>query len=198
MSYITYDNKGLGDTFTHLDANELKTVINANYDEHDALANSLTVSTVNITNPDDDTWQGDVVSAVAGEAMTKANRWAPLYCKDTGTGTRFYLYNADSTDADNDIYTPIALLYTDSDAIVAGTEISVTLGDGVLSNDSWTTAYGNVGTPLYCNNTDGGITFTYPSDSGDHIKQIGTLLNITANGRNVFEISFRYPDVVVP
>lgn len=153
-------------------------------------------TSLNIDDPTDDTWQGKTAEAVAGETLT-GYQWAPLYCKDTGSGTRFYLYDADASDADNDTYPPIALLVT-SGTILAGTPIEVTIGDGILANDSWTATQANVGKPIYCNTAAGEPTTTVPSGSGDHIKMIGTLLNIAANGRDVWDISFRYPDVTVP
>ena len=122
-------------------------------------------------------------------------RWAPLYCKDTGDGTKFYLYDCDSTDADT--YSPIALLHSDGD-YSADDPIVVTIGDGILANDSWGGTEAQIGAALYCYPIPGYTSYTAPSSPGDHVKQIGTLLNINANGRDVWEISFRYPDAVVP
>lgn len=142
-----------------------------------------------ILSTSDDKWQGLLTSAVAGETLT-GYQWAPLYCKDTGSGTRFYLYDCDAVDADS--YSPVALLKS-SGTIVAGDSITITVGDGILSKDGWTTttpAAGHVGKAVYCTDTKGVVDFTMPS--AGHIKQIGTLFNIAANGRDIFDVSFRY------
>ncbi|MBC2712863.1 MAG: hypothetical protein HGJ94_18295 [Desulfosarcina sp.] len=153
--------------------------------------------TLNILNPADDSWQGKTVAAVAGESMAAADQWKVLYCKDTGSGTRFYFYDADSADPDNDTYSPIALLHS-SGTYSAGDAIVVTVGDGILANDGWAAAQAQVGTGVFCSDVlAGGILYSAPSGAGDHIKQIGTVLNIAANGRDVFDISFRYPDWTV-
>jgi hypothetical protein len=152
---------------------------------------------VNLVNPTDDTWQGKIESAAVYGDATTGYQWAVLYAKDTGSGTRYYLYNADTAASDNDTYGPIAFLVS-SGTPTAGDTITVSVGDGVLSNDGWSAAESGVGQPIYAGQTDGYITSTKPSDSGDHIVQIGTLINIAANGRDVWDISFRYPDVTVP
>lgn len=151
----------------------------------------------NITDPTDDTWQGDTAPAVAGEAMTTANRWAALCCKDTGSGTRWYLYNPDAANTDNNTYLPLALLVT-NDTITAGDAITITRGDGTLANSTWDAAQAQVGKAIYF--SDGGagyLSYAAPDDEDDVIKQAGTLLNIDANGRDVWDIAFSYPAVVV-
>lgn len=143
----------------------------------------------NIDDPTDDTWQGQTCEAVAGETIAQ---WDVLCCKDTGSGTKWYVYDPDSTNSDNNTYLPLALAI---DAGAADATITITKGPGTVANDGWTAAAGNVGTALFP--VTGGVSHTPPSGSGDVIKQIGTLLNITANGRNVWDINFAYPAVVI-
>lgn len=193
MSLITFTDwdTGVNKYFTPEHANAFKDAVNDNH------ARIAALEEINILDPDDQTWQGRISAAVAGESMSAANRWAPLYAKDTGSGTRFYLYNADTDDPDNDTYPPVALLASEG-PFVAGDAIVIAIGDGILANDDWAAAQAQVGTPLFCDITPGGVSFTIPSAVGDHIKQIATLFNIAANGRDIWEVSFKYPDVVVP
>lgn len=151
-------------------------------------------TTFNIISPADDVWLGKLATAVAGETLS-GKQWAPLYLKDTGTGSRYYLYDADAADADD--YKPIALLWG-SAVYAAGDSITITSGDGVLAKDDWantTATAAHVGTAVYCTTTAGVVDFTRPTSG--HAKQIGTLLNIAANGRDVWDISFRYLDWTV-
>lgn len=207
MSSITYDNKGAGDSFTAGDANEIKTAVNDNdtrIDAIEAISGLLKIvsgspsaavawddyipAEYNILTPTDQTWQGLTADAVAGEAMTAADQWRPLCRKDTGSGTRYYFYDPDSTNSDNDTYYPVGLLVT-GDTIAAGDSIIITKGDGVLANDDWTAVAGDVGTDLFC--ITGGVSFTPPSGSGDVVIKIGTCENVV--GQSVFEISFKFP-----
>lgn len=216
MSLITYANKAIGKWFTAGDANEIKAAVNDNHartDAIEAIEGILKVAggspaaavagvdfispTGNLVNPADQTWQGKTAAGVAGGAMTSANRWAPLYCKDGGSGTRWYLYNPDASNSDNDLYLPTALLVTGG-SIAAGGAITVTEGDGVLANDTWAALQSQVGTALFCADTGAGhVGYAAPNGAGDVIKQIGTLKNIAANGRDVWSISFSHPAVVV-
>lgn len=158
------------------------------------LVANYTAISVGLTTPTDNTWQGKYASGVAGETLT--GQYNVLYRKDTGSGTKYYLYNAGTADADNDSYGPVALLLT-SGTVVADDAITVTSGSGILADDDMVIASGNVGTPVYAGETDGAITFTKPSDAGDHIIQLGTVANINANGRDVVEFAFTYPDWTV-
>jgi hypothetical protein len=149
---------------------------------------------VDLTNPTDDTWQGKTAPGVAGETLTGKQRKV-LYRKDTGSGPRYYLYSADSTDSDNDTYGPVALLISPlTGTISAGDAIVVTSGAGILADDSLTIVQANVGAPIFASETAGEMTFTMPSNSGDHIVQLGTVANMESNDRDVLEISFTYPD----
>jgi hypothetical protein len=145
----------------------------------------------NIIDPDDASWQGDTAVGVAGEAMIAADQGKLLCCKDEGDGARWFFYDPDSTNADNYTYLPLAILLS-ADSFDAGDLISITSGNGILALDglAGTIAEGEVGQPVYAI-TDG-ISVTPPSDSGDVIKQIGTVLDRAANERDIFQISFDY------
>lgn len=151
----------------------------------------VTGTVLDLVSTANNVWLGKTATGVAGETLT-GKQWCPLYCKDTGSGTRFYLYDADAAGADN--YRPIALLKTD-DTISAGDTITITVGEGILGKDDWTDttpAAEHVGKAVFCTTTAGVVDFTRPTSG--HAKQIGTLLNIAANGRDVWDISFRYLD----
>ena len=148
----------------------------------------------NIANPADAVWQGRTAAAVAGEILAVADQWKLLYCKDTGLGPRWYLYSPLAANTDNMTYLPTALLTTAA-VVAAGGAIEITRGDGTLSNDDWTAVVADIGKAIYAD--DGGASVTAPSASGDVIKKIGTVLNVTANARNVFDISFSYPEVKI-
>jgi hypothetical protein len=144
---------------------------------------------VNETDPSDSTWDGRLDSdAVAGESMTAADYGRPLYCKDTGSGTRWYFYDPDATNTDNVDLQPTALLLTAATKS-AGDTISVTSGQGTFAHDGWTDTmldYDNVGYAVFCTST--GVDITAPSGVGDVVKQIGTVVGYTS--RHVFRISF--------
>jgi hypothetical protein len=144
---------------------------------------------VNETDPSDSTWDGRLDSdAVAGESMTAADYGRPLYCKDTGSGTRWYFYDPDATNTDNVDLQPTALLLTAATKS-AGDTISVTSGQGTFAHDGWTDSmldYDNVGYAVFCTST--GVDITAPSGVGDVVKQIGTVVGYTS--RHVFRISF--------
>jgi hypothetical protein len=144
---------------------------------------------VNETDPSDSTWDGRIDSdAVAGESMTSADYGRPLYCKDTGSGTRWYFYDPDATNTDNVDLQPTALLLTAATKS-AGDTISVTSGQGTFAHDGWTDSmldYDNVGYAVFCTST--GVDITAPSGIGDVVKQIGTVVGYTS--RHVFRISF--------
>jgi hypothetical protein len=144
---------------------------------------------VNETDPSDSTWDGRLDSdAVAGESMTSADYGRPLYCKDTGSGTRWYFYDPDATNTDNVDLQPTALLLTAATKS-AGDTISVTSGQGTFAHDGWTDSmldYDDVGYAVFCTST--GVDITAPSGVGDVVKQIGTVVGY--NSRHVFRISF--------
>lgn len=147
---------------------------------------------VNILDPVDGSWQGQWAEAVAGESMSAADQWRPLCRKDTGAGTRYYFYDPDESNGDNDVFLPVALLIT-ADTIAAGESILVTSGDGILANDAWSAAQANVGKDLFC--VTGGVSFTQPAGVGDVIKKIGSLESVS--DRQVWQISFSYPEVLI-
>jgi hypothetical protein len=153
------------------------------------LATTYQLGEINETDPSDSTWDGRLDSdAVAGESMTSADYGRPLYCKDTGSGTRWYFYDPDATNTDNVDLQPTALLLTAATKS-AGDTISVTSGQGTFAHDGWTDSmldYDDVGYAVFCTST--GVDINAPSGVGDVVKQIGTVVGY--NSRHVFRISF--------
>jgi hypothetical protein len=198
MSDISETEFGLLDGLTDLRNAEDTFTTGSNVPDGLAIYNYLVAYylpiSVDLTNPTDDTWQGKTAPGVAGETLTGKQRKV-LYRKDTGSGPRYYLYSADSTDSDNDTYGPVAYLISPlTGTISAGDAIVVTSGAGILADDSLTIVQANVGAPIFASETAGEMTFTKPSDSGDHIIQLGTVANMESNDRDVIEASFTYPD----
>jgi len=154
------------------------------------------------TDPTDDTWQGDTITdAVAGEALnstTGADQWKVLYIKDTGSGSRYYLYNANSTFGDSDDFEPLSLLASTA-TVAAGGTITVTTGPGILRNDGYGSfAAADIGKSLYCGESAGAVSLTAPNDSDDMIKKVATVLNIEDNGGDVFEFRWGHPWGKIP
>ena len=137
----------------------------------------------------DDTWQGSRASFVAGESISQ---WDIIYLKYNTDGPRAYMYNANSTDSDNDTYRPMGIALAVG---TAGSAFNVGIGFGIARNDGWTfTDATDEGKPIFAGETDGAITLTRPSDSGDHIIHLGNIIDED-------EIMFSFgniTDVVVP
>jgi len=159
--------------------------------------NSLQLGSISATVPyvfsatptTDDTWQGSTSSVTAGESISQ---WDIIYLKYDTDGPRAFMYNANSTDSDNDTYRPFGIAL---EAGTAGNALSIGVGLGLARNDGWTFSDAtDEGKPIFAGETDGVITLTRPSDSGDHIVHLGNLLDED-------EIMFYFgpiTDVVVP
>lgn len=137
----------------------------------------------------DDTWQGSKTTVTAGETISQ---WDIIYIKYDTDGPRAFMYNANSTDYDNDTYRPRGIAL---EAGTAGNSLEIGIGQGVVRNDGYTfTDTTDEGKPVFAGETDGAITLTRPSDSGDHIIHLGNLID-----EDEVEFNFgSFADVVVP
>ena len=162
----------------------------------------VTADSVNILSIADDTWTGQTIDdAIAGEAMSTSDQWGVVYVKwdATQASPAYFMYNPDSADTDNDTYKPVGLLVT-SATIAAGDTISVTSGNGILRNDTFSFTYQtDEGLALYCSDTaDGAISKTAPNDPGDHYIRIGKVLSVEGGSYgDVIETNFGYVDLTV-
>lgn len=121
----------------------------------------------------DDTWQGSVMTVTAGETLAQ---WNIVYLKYNTDGPRAYAYNAATGDSDNDTYRPVGI--ATAAAASAGDSVVIGIGFGIASNEGWTfTNESDEGKPIFAGETDGAITLTRPSDSGDHIVHLGNLID---------------------
>jgi hypothetical protein len=125
-----------------------------------------------LTPSSDDSWSGDTAQVTAGETIAQ---WDQVYLKYDTDGPRAFMYNAATGATDNDTYRPFGVAL---EAGTAGNAMYVGFGCGVARNDGWTfTDAQDEGKPVFAGETDGAITLTRPSDSGDHIIQVGTLID---------------------
>lgn len=137
----------------------------------------------------DDSWQGAIMTVTGGESI---DQWDIIYLKYDTDGPRAFSYHADSTDDDNDTYTPFGIAIEDGSA---GSTMDIGIGFGVARNDGWPfTDETDEGKPVYCSEAAaGGIELEAPADSGDHVIRIGTLID-----EDEVLFNFGFADVVVP
>lgn len=143
------------------------------------LASSLDLSSKTLILPNnvldftpdtDDSWQGDEAVVTAGESISHGD---VIYTKYDTDGLRAFAYNANSTDSDNDTYRPRGIAL---EAETAGNAFEIGIGHGIMRNDGWTFSDAtDEGKPVFAGETDGAITLTRPSDSGDHIIHLGNI-----------------------
>lgn len=159
----------------------------------------VTADTVSILSISDDTWIGKTNNAaVAGEALDSGDQWTPVYTKWSVDGPRIFQYKAGQAYSDNDTYKPHALLVS-SGTYAAGDTITITVGNGIFSNNNESLVYGtDEGKPYYIG-TSGWFTKTAPATSGDHIIRIATILSVEGGSYNdVFYVDFGFVDLTVP